>query len=273
MEDVDYNGKSFNYLRCKNCALIQIHPLPNSDDLTTMYPVDYQIKTLSETDKNWQEIKHYFPNSFKSILEFGCGNASFLSSIKTQQPMIEVTGVEYNVKMVELLQKNNPDIHFISTSTCLNSEKCFDVIYLDNVIEHLTNPSEILNILVKKLNPDGLLIARGPLEDNFNIAQYFRKIVFGLRKLLMKNKVKHVPWHVSFWNYNNQLSFFERVGLSTKHYEISETSWPFPSLTSAKGLKQIFLAIIGKCSIRTSSLFNKMGNTFLYVGSFKKTNK
>ena len=56
--------------------------------------------------------------------------------------------------------KNKFDLNIAneSTGTFLNKNKNFDVIIMSDVIEHLDNPFEILQLIEKNLNPNGILI-------------------------------------------------------------------------------------------------------------------
>jgi hypothetical protein len=41
-EDTVFNNKTFEYVQCTKCDLIFVNPLPDTDDLIKMYPVEYQ---------------------------------------------------------------------------------------------------------------------------------------------------------------------------------------------------------------------------------------
>ena len=48
----------------------------------------------------------------------------------------------------------------------------------------LLNVIQILNQLKDKLNENGIFVLEGPVENNFNIALIFRKLIFSIRKFI-----------------------------------------------------------------------------------------
>jgi 2-polyprenyl-3-methyl-5-hydroxy-6-metoxy-1,4-benzoquinol methylase len=281
LPDTFFNGKLFKYIKCKNCHLIYVNPLPKTDDYAAMYPPSYQSginhEVLSDPNKKLPGLRFSYQKHFelihkfspsKKILDYGCGQANFL--INAIHHGFECDGTEYNLQHIEILKKEIPKSAFYSIEEFISTNDLhYDVIRLSNVLEHLENPKTIIEKLILKLNDNGLLLVEGPIETNFSIALLFRKLYFKSRKLLQENwTVNHPPTHLLFSNAKNQRDFFSNFTLTDLHFEIMESEWPFPEKPEdVKSFGAMFKYCIAKLSIVFSMLlFSKWGNTFIYVG-------
>lgn len=265
-EDTLYNHKRFSYIQCTKCQLIQVNPLPEADDFSKMYAMEYYgfevLKPSALFDSILQEIKSL--GDFKTVLDFGCGGGRFL--VNALDKGYEVMGVDYGQELIKNLENAYPQARFQEIDTFYTQTDTFDVIFVSNVFEHLTNPLEIVNKLAQRLNPNGILVVDGPIENNFTLAGLFRKFLFGFRKKMGK-VVSHAPTHIFYSNAKNQRQFFEQSGLETVSYRLVEGSWPFPSKWSlANGLKAKCFYFIAKFSIIFGNLISNSGNVFYYIG-------
>src|SRR5690554_1320327 len=96
----------------------------NKDDVDHVRTKDPQVRLFGSDLKN------------KSIIDFGCGEGSFLLNIKENLPYKSLTGVD--VYIPASLQ-NHPEIEFISSGIIhFKSNKQYEVAFSDNVIEHLS---------------------------------------------------------------------------------------------------------------------------------------
>lgn len=276
-----FNNKNFSYLKCKNCELIYLSPFPTDEDYVAMYPPTYQNginTTITENEKlaglrfpykkHFLLIDKYAPG--KKILDYGCGQANFV--INANKKGYYCDGVEYNHTHVDLMKKEIPNSNFYLIDDFLKRDDLkYDVIRLSNVLEHLDNPNKIIQTLITKLNPKGVLLVEGPIETNFNLAFLFRLIYFKLSKLLNKNrKVSHSPTHIFFANSTNQRAFFVQNKLKELDFEITECEWPFPeNISEAKSPGMFLKWAIAKKSKFFSYFMKNWGNTFIYVGIAK----
>ena len=206
----------------------------------------------------------------KSVLDYGCGDGGFLKFFN--QKGYACTGVEYDPALVARLRKENPSMTFYTVDEfwALDPGTKFNAVFMGDVLEHIATPADFLKKLMGKIKPGGLVAAQGPLEDNANLALRFRKMISGVKTSISNaSEASHVPYHIFFSNAKNQKAVFEHAGLDTKHYEVFETTWPFPSKFSTSPAKSI-MHLVAKTSILLSStLPGKMGNRFLYMGEKK----
>ena len=280
LPDTFFNNKLFQYLKCKKCKLLFIYPFPQADDFIVMYPPSYQnginfdiindplsieSKKISSYGRNFELIQKF--STGKKLLDYGCGAANFL--LNALHNGFECDGVEYNPEHVAVMKNEIPNSNFYTISDFLqNNTIKYDVIRLSNVLEHLTNPSEIIDQLKSKLNADGILLIEGPVETNPTFALRIRQLYFKTSKLLRKNrKVNHPPTHIIFANANNQRAFFKKMNLTELNFELWETAWPFPQQKSEiTGIGSAIKFLIAKISIALKPLNKNWGNTFIYIG-------
>jgi SAM-dependent methyltransferase len=265
-ENTLFNDKEFSYLKCGNCNLVYINPFPDNGDLEKMYPITYQGALAGSPNGcyDWLFKDIEKTGKYNRILDYGCGEGKFVLEAITKG--YEVTGVEFNPELVKNLKLAFPQANFLSTSEFFENDELFDIIFLGNVLEHLTNPREMIQIFKRKLQVGGLLIMEGPLEDNFTLAGAFRRMFFSIRKKFGK-KVGHTPWHIFFANYDNQLSVIENAGFEKLRYNVKENPWPFPGkFSECKSTKNLFFFLIAKLSIIFGYFIPKSGNVFTYIG-------
>jgi 2-polyprenyl-3-methyl-5-hydroxy-6-metoxy-1,4-benzoquinol methylase len=269
-EDTVFNNKTFEYVQCTKCDLIFVHPLPNMDDITKMYPVEYQgaltAKAYGAYDVLFENIKKN--GTFSTVLDYGCGGGRFV--VEAIEKGFQVTGVEYNPDLVTNLAKTFPKANFMTIDDFYSSNTKYDIIFLSNVLEHLTNPKEILLKLKERLNENGLFVLEGPVENNFNLTQFTRKIIFSIRKNIFKKKASHTPTHILYSNRKNQEQLFKDIGLTTLFYKIEESNWPYPmNYAACKSAMQKVMYFIATFSVKMSKIFSFWGNNFVYIGKFK----
>ncbi len=270
LQSTKFNNKIFDYNCCTICHVIYLNPFPIEEDYDKMYPTTYQGDLNLSDNERYKElfldIKRINPNCV-TILDYGCGNAELL--VNANAFGFSTHGIEYNPLMVTKLNDFFTEIKFHSVEE-FNEEKNlikYDVIVLNNVLEHVTNPNELLLKLQNHLSENGLLIVLGPIENNFNIALQFRKILFKLKKITSKSFANHAPYHVTFTNYENQREIFVRNNFQELYLIVNEVAWPFPDKLNYNSPNLFLKSFIAKISIKCSKFFNKnAGNMFTYIG-------
>lgn len=282
-----YNDKIFEYVKCRDCGLVYLKNFPDKKDFELMYPPSYQRNEAETSIQNDPYIKLYglrFSYGYQfdiiktqigdtaSILDYGCGTGHFLGNAVHYG--FGCDGAEFNSEYLDILKTSFGSSNFFTIAQVLSESftKKYDVIRLSNVLEHLTDPKQVIQKLKNLLNPGGILLIEGPIEDNFSIAEMFRKIYFCLGKFFLPNRrVTFPPYHIFFSNTRNQLRFFSDCGFDTIHFETSEEAWPFPSsIKEAKGFVAKISALVARVSMMATNVTgNKWGNIFVYCGKIK----
>ena len=162
-----YNHQSIKYYRCNNCFFIFQHPLPSNQELTELYNNDYFNKNYfrNTTEFNLRKIqykldkkiilKYYKDKKSKTILDYGCGNGTFLKLFKSKK-----IGFEFNQKA-----KVDSKIKRVTFQKVFKQK--YDLIIMRGVIEHIPNFEEIVKKLSKCVNKNGLFyITATPNSNN-----------------------------------------------------------------------------------------------------------
>jgi SAM-dependent methyltransferase len=232
-----------------------------------MYPVEYQGEIVTKKTGGYDALLNKIKEtgSYKTLLDYGCGNGRFIKEAIDEG--YEITGAEYNPEIVTNLKKAYSSVQFFTVDHLLALNDKYDIIFLSNVIEHLTQPKQILNQLKDKLNENGIFVLEGPVENNFNIALIFRKLIFSIRKFIFNKKAQHIPLHLFYSNRKNQEQLFKDIGLTTIYFEINESSWPFPSnYNECDSLNKKITYFIASFSVFMSKITRGWGNNFIYIG-------
>ncbi len=170
----------YTAVKCLNCGLVWINPLPTTEELNQFYTKYYQYrvseiklseqrKIMYQLDKNWLE---QFIRKGK-LLDIGCSDGSFLSYFNHEW---EKYGVEIGGDAVR--QANSRGINVIegSAKEALNFGKKFDCVMLRGTIEHFKNPLEAIEIVSKLISSGGyLFFTATPDVDSFSAQLYKEK--------------------------------------------------------------------------------------------------
>jgi 2-polyprenyl-3-methyl-5-hydroxy-6-metoxy-1,4-benzoquinol methylase len=127
--------------------------------------MDYNNKSDIYYSKSRPEMLEFLPETATTILDVGCGEGIFTKSLKEHSKNnLEIWGIEL-MEEQGLKAKNILDKVLIGKCEDLIVElpsNYFDVIYFNDVLEHLVDPSSVLNLMKAKLNDNGLIVSSIP---------------------------------------------------------------------------------------------------------------
>jgi 2-polyprenyl-3-methyl-5-hydroxy-6-metoxy-1,4-benzoquinol methylase len=157
------DGKNYEIKQCTNCGLKFTYPVPNSNDLDTIYRNEYRydLHRLFSSEKIFRatrlaKLLDLEENSLLKIraLELGAGNGE-LSNLLSCKYGFDVTAVDRNInsKNFEFRVINSSIENFLID----HSEK-YDCILISHTLEHLYDFSSILMQVCKLLFPGGLIV-------------------------------------------------------------------------------------------------------------------
>lgn len=107
-------------------------------------------------------MRRYVPSTAK-VLDVGTGSGSFLSEVKRNFPDMELSGIEYDVRLVaETNAKLGLPVCQQGNAETFDLNAQFDLITSFQVIEHLYNPNAFIANCRKHLKPNGVLLITTP---------------------------------------------------------------------------------------------------------------
>lgn len=139
--------------------------------------MDYNSKPEGYFDHVREEMLFYLPDSPSTILDVGCGSGSFGNRLK-ETTGAEIWGIEY---VKEEAKRTEQVLDKVFAGPCEDHivnlpDQYFDVIYFNDVLEHLVDPYLVLRQMKPKLSKEGVVISSIP---NMRYYKNFFKIVFG----------------------------------------------------------------------------------------------
>ncbi len=218
------DGNKYELIKHK-LGFLQVSPIPNVSELNAYYAQKYfqnpsvatyslsysddELQLQSEVCKMANQLfEVQFPNANKSLYDIGCGEGFFMQGL--MDCGWTVYGVDYSVAGIE---KHNPSVAsyvnigdaITDVDACIEAQRCFNLINLGNVLEHVPDPIALLEKIQKLLLPDGLLRIVVP-NDSTELQE------------LLKNQGSlnyewvHPPDHLSYFNFDNLSLVLEATG-------------------------------------------------------------
>ena len=159
------------------------------------------------------EVVAFIPKDIKTILDIGCGEGNFLKSVKDLTGA-ETWGVELVTEVVDREKNNINNILIGKIEDVLNQipDSYFDCITLNDVLEHLIDPTLILTDIKSKLKDTGLIIASIP-----NV-----RFIDNLFELIVKKDWEYKNFgildftHVRFFTQRSMRRMFQNAGYLVK---------------------------------------------------------
>lgn len=161
LECYDYISlDDFSYYSCNNCRGIYIHPIPKNLD-------KYYFKNYRKYNSFFQKLisymnylkvnktKRFFhsQNKKKTALEIGFGNANLIQNFDNNYKKVGVERKDF----IDNNKNSTKNFDEIFTSLADLKGK-YDVIFMINSLEHLSNPRQFFDILNYNLNHNGVCI-------------------------------------------------------------------------------------------------------------------
>ena len=209
-------GKPFDIALCENCDLYYFVKKPSQAFLDDFYKkqffselkrsrLTYILKSRFSTMRAFSQfayIQTYInATQGKKILEVGSADGTFLSFFIKKEWYCK--GLEFNEYMINKAHKKYGIVLERTNIKDIDpGNERFDIIALSHVLEHLTDPIDILKHCKKLLNPGGIVFIELPysplpeeispelLQDYLNTTHLFNFRSSSLEKFLMKSDLE-----------------------------------------------------------------------------------
>ncbi len=178
--------------------------------------LDYINKPKDYYQNERPEMLKYLPKEVNTILDVGCSSGEFGSSLK-HVTNAEVWGIEPMDEFANEAKGKLDKVLISSVEGAISQlpENYFDIIFFNDVLEHLLDPYTVLEMMKPKLTHNGKVISSIP-----NI-RYFRTFF----KLLFKGEWDYQDegildrTHVRFFTKNSIIKMYENAGYTIESHE------------------------------------------------------
>jgi 2-polyprenyl-3-methyl-5-hydroxy-6-metoxy-1,4-benzoquinol methylase len=191
---------ALNLRDCPDCKALFVDPVPNERALARCYGPDYFREKQPGRDsgayrhysfigpnKNYEfsnsevlaghvpgytEITTNFALSGKAILEIGCATGALLQSLAKYRPA-RLVGIDIAREQIAFGKANYLEVELYcgTLETIAFHPAEFDIILLLDVLEHVQDPSLLLDQVNRLLKPNGSIFIHTPNGDAFDRAK------------------------------------------------------------------------------------------------------
>jgi 2-polyprenyl-3-methyl-5-hydroxy-6-metoxy-1,4-benzoquinol methylase len=205
----------FTFLRCR-CGGVFLHPRPAPASLARVYPSNYysydfakklgplvmRFKAFTERAK----VRAYRPylDRGSRVLDVGCGDGHVLQQIADAVPVpLELEGVEFSDQAAAAAERKGFKTHRGRIEEVRLPADSFDLIIMNQLIEHVREPRVVLEAIGRALKPGGHLFIETPNIDSAD-AWLFRHRYWG---------GYHLPRHFHLFGTRTLARLVEQAGL------------------------------------------------------------
>lgn len=171
------DNKSVYPIECEDCGLVTLST-HNTIDATYFadshmhdyIPCDKEIisqQMATDIKRRLEQLYTYLSN--KNVLDFGCGNASLLMSLRGIAA--SCTGIEVDRQYADLYSENGITVY----SSIEHLDKTYDTIFFSHVLDHLNDPISIVQKLKNYVSKNGCIIIETPNADDILLKLYKNK--------------------------------------------------------------------------------------------------
>lgn len=156
-----------NNVQCEKCSAIFMNPCYSPNGFSILFEeagMSYGSSDGRPIEQvNWLKSYKLLEENSR-ILDIGCGTGNFLASLPTN---IFKVGVDIDKTSIGIAKQNHKHIEFICSSfEDLIYNENIDLITMNHVLEHLSNPKEVLERLYDLSNSNTRLLIEVPIIEN-----------------------------------------------------------------------------------------------------------
>lgn len=173
----------FTFVRCSKCGHVYLNPRPTIESAPLIYPKTYyavsgahhrharsvlgRVKDAVVGRRIGKLVKDLPPNA--SILEAGCGDGSLLLALRKHRNDLQLTGLDLQISADTRQRMAALGIDAIEGALeDARLDRRFDMVVMNQVIEHLWHPRTGLLRANALLRPAGVLSISTPNLDGYD---------------------------------------------------------------------------------------------------------
>lgn len=208
----------FSLVRCNGCGHLMTSPALAEEELSGLYSTYYPRKhvntadllsaasevagTLARLQRWWTGTNNqgqYSVSPGEVMLDVGCGSG--LSLLEAQALGAQAYGIEADPNVRRIADELKLRVHIGSLHDRPFPEVGFDLIVLNQVIEHIPDPGKALEALKERLKPTGRLVLVFPNRSSL------------WQRLSSSKWINwHVPYHLHHFDAKGFRAFAQRHG-------------------------------------------------------------
>lgn len=175
--------QNYTFCRCLGCGHIYLNPRPIIDEIGRIYPAQYATFTnrFGRASSLLAQIKdRVLLGRFRSVealalkpmrlLDVGCGDGGFLHAVRRRHPQAHLTGLDWHFgpNIADALESSSIDTITGTIETAPLPEGAYDVITMNQIIEHVWDVRLTLDRCRTALKVGGLLAIETPNPDGWD---------------------------------------------------------------------------------------------------------
>jgi len=195
----------FDIVKCRACSHVFVLNTKGATD--SNFNKDININVYKPRHLQIiNEIKLVFnkPDKVIKIAEIGAGYGH-LAKLMSKEKIFNYYGFELSVGRADFCQRNG--LNVVNELFSISDRK-YDVIIMDNVLEHVSNPIEIIDTIEKSLNNSGIFICVVP--NIFDIRQ--------LNKGWRNVHLWQPDCHINYFSYSDLKRISSKFNMKLKNF-------------------------------------------------------
>ena len=173
----------FSFVSCSKCGHVYLNPRPTIESAPVIYPKNYYAVAGAHKKQAWSVLGRVKdtvvgrrieklvmdlpPDS--SILEAGCGDGSLLMALRKRRPDLRLSGLDLQIS--DDTRRRMSALGIDAMEGALEDarpDRRFDMVVMNQVIEHLWHPRKGLLKANALLRPRGVLSISTPNLDGYD---------------------------------------------------------------------------------------------------------
>ncbi|MGO4133798.1 class I SAM-dependent methyltransferase [Rhizobium brockwellii] len=231
--------------RCVSCGHMSTTPRLTEEDLPALYSNYYPRREIdfdalereaALIEKPFSGFRrwiagtdnqgHYLAKPGQKVLDIGCG--SCLSLLEMRRLGVECWGVEADPNVRTIAEKYTLRVHIGNIYDVPFADQKFDLIVLNQVIEHVPDPLAMLAALKDRLTRGGRVVLAFPNTGSFH------------RKLWKERWINwHIPYHQNHFNRTSFALLARKSGYDVERIRtITPNLWSVLQLRTSREQRQ-----------------------------------